>query len=289
MGSICIVTDNTAQFSQPAFPGRNLVHILPTRIFIMGEEITETQPIKASGLPDHITSPGQISVKPPGVEDFQKLFNALEPHFSEIFVILPSIHLINSYEIARAATRTFHGSINLHVIDSQTTSIGLGYLVQTAADAAASGATPIQIDQLVRSTLSRIYAVLCTPSLSYLHNTGIIDSAQAVIGEMLAIFPIFTLEEGEFTPVDKVRNHRHIIEFFEEFLDEFESLQHIGLLQSKYPNNQETRIFREHVQTSFPKIPFTEHTINTALASLMGPTCTGLFLVESGTRKIPSF
>ena len=50
------------------------------------------------------------------------------------------------------------------------------------------------------------YMMVCTPGLSYLYYAGIIDQAQAFVGEMLGLLPIFTLEEGQINAVEKVRS-----------------------------------------------------------------------------------
>jgi fatty acid-binding protein DegV len=105
------------------------------------------------------------------------------------------------------------------------------------------------------------------------------------VGEMLGMLPIFSLEEGKLSPLEKVRNRHHTIDFFQEFLDEFEHLQHIALLQHSVMNTQDSRILREHFQDGFQKTTFTEHAISLPLAILLGPSASGLFLLESTNQK----
>jgi hypothetical protein len=42
----------------------------------------------------------------------------------------------------------------------------------------------------------------------------------------------------------------------------------------------EARLMREYVQSSFPQTPFSEHSINPPLATLIGPRSIGLVVVE---------
>jgi len=43
---------------------------------------------------------------------------------------------------------------------------------------------------------------------------------------------------------------------------------------------------REHVQTCFPQTPFSEHSINLPLATLVGPRAVGLVVIEkSGSAR----
>jgi len=283
MGSICIVTDNTAQFTQPSYSGRNIITIVPLEIRLSGSA-QDTNVFKAGNLPfsaDDALHPELISPTP---EEFKQLFISLSQRFDQIFGLFLSSSLNDCYEHARQAVTSLHGNNTISLIDSQTTSIGLGFLVQAAAEALAHGMSLVEVEHLIRSLVPHIYSAFCTPSLSYLFYAGFLDQAQAIVGEMMGMLPIFSLEEGKLTPMEKVRNRRHTIDFYQEFMDEFDHLQHIALLQSASPNVQEARLLREHVQMEFPKISFTEHTINLPLATLLGPSASGLFLLEAANH-----
>jgi len=105
------------------------------------------------------------------------------------------------------------------------------------------------------------------------------------VGEMLGLFPIFAFEEGQLTPLETVRNHRQVLAFFQEFLEEFDQLQYVSFLQSAInSNSQDGRILRDHTQDRFVHTPFSEHTINLPVATLFGPNAIGLFVVEPPLR-----
>jgi DegV family protein with EDD domain len=171
--------------------------------------------------------------------------------------------------------------VDIVLIDSQTIAAGLGYLVETAVEASHQGKRASDIEYMIRSLISHTYGVFCTPSLSYLHYNGFVDLGQATVTEMLSLFPIFAVEEGKLTPMEKLRNHRQTVTYFQEFLDEFDHLQFIGLVQSAPPNQQDANILREHAHENYPKTPFTTHTINLATATMFGPRTIGLFAVEN--------
>jgi DegV family protein with EDD domain len=181
---------------------------------------------------------------------------------------------------AQQAARMMQGRVSVQVIDSQTTSVGLGYLVQTAAEAALRHDSAIEIERVIRGIIPHIYSIFCIPGLTYLHHAGFIDYAQAVAGEMLNLLPIFTLEEGHLTPLEKARNMRGLSDFFQEFLDEFCDLYYISFIQSAPPLNHESRVLREHAQSNFSNAPFSEHAINLPLAALFGPRSLGVIVVE---------
>lgn len=284
MNSICIVTDSTAQFPQPSFPGRNSVRIVPLTVEINNREYESTDEIRPNSLPhfaDKSNSPRLIA---PSVEKLSALFGNLTQVYNEILCVFLSAKLNDCYTNAVEASQSQRIDA-IHIIDSQTTSIGLGLITQYAAEAVSRGQSLAEIDRLVRSLIPRIYASFCLPGLTYLYFNGFVDHAQALVSDMLGLYSIFTLEEGELSPVEKVRNHRQVLDYFQEFLDEFETLQHIALLQSAPSNPQDAHVLRDHVQQNFPHSPFTAHPINLPLATLLGPRSLGLFVVEGDTSR----
>ncbi len=51
MSSVCILTDSTAQFAKPVFPGRNLVSIIPLQVQVEGGSFTNGKDLKVNSLP----------------------------------------------------------------------------------------------------------------------------------------------------------------------------------------------------------------------------------------------
>lgn len=280
MGSPCILTDSSAQFPQLGFSGRNDVRVVSFGVEIGGVLYPEGQEYKTTDLPataDDILNPKLV---PPSVEEFVQLYLSLNQHYSDIIAILTSSSLNGVYENARQAAVAVQGRARVTVIDSQTTSVGLGLLVQAAAEAVASGQPAVEIERMVRNLVPHTYMMICTPGLSYLHYAGYIDPAQAFVGEMLNLMPIFTLEEGKITAVEKVRNTRGLVDFMQEFICEFDNLHHIAFIQSIPGMTHEARLMREHAQTCFPQSPFSEHNINLPLATLFGPRSVGMVVME---------
>ncbi len=281
MSAICILTDSTAQFTKPSFPGRDLVDIIPLDSAITHDVQTNGKEIKASNLPGSVPEGVTPQVILPTVADLRKKFLTAGQSYNEVIAILTSNQLNQLVDRALEAAETVRGKVYVQVIDSQSTSVGLGYLVQQAAEAAAGGARSTDIERLLRGIIPHVYGVFCIPGLTYLYHAGFIGEAQALVGEMLDLLPIYTLEDGHLTSIEKARNYRQLMDFFQEFLDEFSDLAHIAFIQSIPPLVHEARALREHAATLFPKTPFSEHSISLPLALLFGPHTIGLFAIES--------
>jgi DegV family protein with EDD domain len=285
MESVCIVTDSTIQFPQPAFAGRNLVKILPLKVNLSGECVDEYASMKNSTLPATATRKLNPSLSSPSSLELTEFINTIGKSFDQTLWILHSSALGNCCQQIQERILLLSNHERMQIIDSRNISIGLGLLVQAAAELAECGTPLSEIERVIRTNIPLIYTVLCIPNLSYLYFAGLIDLAQATIGEMMGILPIFTLENGKLTPVEKVKNNHQIYDFFQEFINEFDQLHHLALLQNASPDNQNPRILRDFIQNNFPKTYFTEHNLTLPIATLFGPHCTGLFIAEADKHK----
>ncbi len=285
MGKICILTDSTAQFPQLGFAGRNDIRVIPFDVEVYGQVYAEGKDLRAADLPSTAHDPLLPRLHTPSIETFQDLFTNLGMHYSDVVAIFTSACLSPAFDHAQKAAERVRGRANISLINSQTTSVGLGLLVQAAAEAAAEEKTPQEIEHMIRSLIPHTYMMICTPGMSYLYHSGFLDQAQAFVGEMLGIMPIFTLEEGQLSAVEKVRNSRGLVDYMQEFVLEFDNVHHISFIQSAPSVTHEARLMREHVQNCFPQTPFSELTISLPLATLLGPRSLGLVVVEKNNTR----
>jgi DegV family protein with EDD domain len=209
------------------------------------------------------------------------MFTYLGRRYEEIVVILVSSNLNAAFSNAKKAAAVARGRLAIQVINSQTMGVGLGLLVQLAAQAAAGGAGGMEIKRLLHGKITRVYVMIGASGLTYLHHLGLTGKAQALVGEMLGLFPMFVLEKGGLVPIQKSRNSRHLVDILHEFVSEFGELEHIAIMQGVPPFEQEVRSLRDRIAEEYPDTPLSEHTINPSLAAMIGPRSLGLFAMEA--------
>lgn len=281
MTATCIITDNSVQYAKHSFPGRNLIYQVPFHIKLHDQEIGNESSYKVSSLPTRIQPDQSPDLIAPTVDECAAIIAHYGETFSNIVVILMSSQLSQAYQNFETASRSRQGKISISVIDSQTTSVGLGSLVQLAAENAARGCSINDIEQKIRGKIPKIYSQFCLSNLSYLSKVKIISQSQSMLGEMLGILPIFAFEEGRLVAAEKVKSYRLLVENFKEFIDEFSDLDHVALIQSQPALLHDAHTLREHVNSSFSGTPFVELPINLPLAALVGPSSVGIFAIES--------
>lgn len=125
-------------------------------------------------------------------------------------VITPSEKVSGTYRSALVAAEEFH-SERIHVLDSGTIAGGLGSLVLLAKQWALDG---MEIETLKRQLIAmaareKVYFVVDT--LEYLHKGGRIGGAARLVGSVLQIKPILTVQNGQVEPFDKVRTQKQAL------------------------------------------------------------------------------
>jgi DegV family protein with EDD domain len=256
MPRVCILTDSTAQFTRTDFPGRE-------RVFVLALDLEPVLPA-------------------PAPQAFLRYFGLLSGEFDAVLVLTLASHLNPAADSARKAASLYSNHAAVQVVDSQTTSVGLGMLVEAAAGAASTGASLAEVEHLVRTAIRRVYMLLCIPELACLERLGLLDHTQALVGEVIGLMPVLTMEEGGLTPMGKARTPRHLFESFEEFMDEFTAPGHVALLRGTSQTTLRTRPLREFVQQTFPDTPYSEHPLNPPLSALFGTQAIGLVVMEPG-------
>ena len=280
MSRICILTDNTAQFHNPVYPGHQLVYSLPTSLQLNGRNWKNLSRLKLSDFPRSAIDGSHPKLLAPSSEEIQQTLEKLCHKYGEIIALLASPHMNPTISKIINVNNASGKKYPIRVIDSQTTAVGLGLLVQIAAEAAMQDSPAEEIVRLLRKYILHIYAIFVTQSLTYLHQAGIIDPGQALVGEIYKITPIFFLDKGRPVPIQKARSSRHLADILFEFISEFDNLSHIALIQGNHPFQSSVKHFCERVKKEFKTTQFQQHYLDPGLASFFGPGCLGLIAME---------
>jgi DegV family protein with EDD domain len=94
---------------------------------------------------------------------------------------------------------------DIRVVDSQTTSLGLGFLVEEAANMAAQGKTLDEIEREILEMVPKVRVFAMLDTLKYLEKGGRIGKASYWVGALLNFKPIIKVQRGEVIPVSRPR------------------------------------------------------------------------------------
>jgi DegV family protein with EDD domain len=221
-----------------------------------------------------------LRVVPPSVDDFRQAYAELSRETDAILSIHVSGRLSDTCRMAYQATEAFLGRCQTVVVDSLTSSLGLGILATAAAEAGVAGQSLDDIVHLMRAMIPRIYGVFFTEDLEYLERAGRIGRAQSLLGSMLDIKPFLIIEEGDIIPMEKVTSRERVIDKLVEFVAEFSAVKRLGIVQSDTGSTEETEALIERLHLLFSDKKFPVVLYDPVLAYHIGPNNIGVMIYE---------
>jgi DegV family protein with EDD domain len=281
MSRVHIITDSTAHFTDSTLPERLGVTVVAQTIqfgrqaFREGVDISTEEFFRR--LPHYATLP---VLHPPSVDVFRDLYSEKLKQNKQILSIHTSSKMGRTVALARQAADEFLGGHKIVVIDSLTTSFGLGLLVEAAAEAAEKNLPLDDVVRIVRGMITHMYAVFFVENLDYLERNGRLSKSQAVLGTMLGIKPFLTIEDGEIIPMEKVRTRDKAVDKLVEFVSEFSNIERVAIMQSGQQPTEDTRQLLERLEQTFPGQYFPVMTYGPGLACQIGPDSLGIFIYE---------
>jgi DegV family protein with EDD domain len=219
MSNVAIITDSTSNISQSMLNGHH-IEVSPLT-FIWGEntyrdgiDITPSQFYKLLKTSKIIPTTSQVTP-----EAFKILYKKLLDSGHEILGMFISSRLSGTLDSAIQARNAFPGA-PIELVDSETTSMALGFQVLAVARAANQGATLSECKIIAEQARAISGALFVVKTLEFLHRGGRIGGAAAFLGTALNLKPILEIRDGRIEAVERVRTMskatERMIELFED-------------------------------------------------------------------------
>jgi DegV family protein with EDD domain len=275
-----ILTDSNAYFFEPDFARKHNLRTIPLHVRVGDKAYAENE-LTADAVIQRATEQGVLPLlEPPTPEEFAAVFEEMAREADTLIAVLMSDKLSRVPHNARLGAEALLGRCKIHVIDSQSVSVGLGSLVEIAAREAEHGANADDIVKTVRAGILRLYGVFFCETMAYSAQLPHVGRAHAILGEMLDIKPVLALEEGDLIPIEKARTRAQAIEHLVEYAIEFPKIERCAILQTTAKPNEDTRALLEQLAAEVPgqKWPIIAYT--PALAALLGPNALGIIVHE---------
>lgn len=218
MQKIKIVTDSTADLSKDIIEKYD-IHVLPLSISVNGQTYLDRVDLQPDEFIEEMAKSEELpKTSQPAMGTFVEMYEKLGEDGSEVL----SIHMTGgmSGTVATANSAASMADTKVTVVDSQFISHALAYQVIEAAKMAREGSSLEvilkRIDEVRKNT--RLYVIVDT--LENLVKGGRIGKGKALIGSLLNIKPIASLEGGVYNPVTKVRSQGQIVKTLAKLFEE---------------------------------------------------------------------
>jgi DegV family protein with EDD domain len=141
--------------------------------------------------------------RPAPARFLQAYEEAREAGAESIVVATLSASLSATYESALIAAKEF--DLPVHVVDTRTIAMGLGFAAVAGARAARAGASAEDVADEVQRRAEGSTTLFYVDTLEYLRRGGRIGAARAAMGQALQVKPILTVADGHVVKLEQVR------------------------------------------------------------------------------------
>lgn len=226
---IGIVTDSTCDI--PAhIAEQHEIEIVPSILIVDGNEYADGQGITREDfytrLPSLQTPPTTAA---PSIGDFLSRYDSLLSNGCDHII---SIHaagkLTTTINSAHQAAQDFPEKVT--TVDSLSLSLGLGFQVIAAAEAAENGLKAALA--ALESTRKRLHVTAALDTMDYLRRSGRVPAAVTFFGGILSIKPIVDLVDGGLKPVGAVRTTKQSNQRVLNMLLDYGQMERLALMHT---------------------------------------------------------
>lgn len=219
MNSIGIITDSTAYIPEHYLKEFGIT-VLPQVLIWSNETYRDGVDIQPSEFYEKLQTasvmPSTSQVTP---ASFKEAYERLTKEGKDILAILISTKLSGTIDSAVQAQEMVPEA-NVHIFDSNTTAMALGFQVLNAARAIQAGASLDETLELLKRERDLTGVYLTPKTLEFLHRGGRIGNASRFLGTALNIKPILGVIDGKVEPVERVRTRSKALQRLVEIVHE---------------------------------------------------------------------
>lgn len=275
--SIHIVTDSTCDLPAELVRANNIT-VIPMYInvgaeaFRDGVDITRRQFYQQ--LPSFKHHP-TTAAPSPGL--FRQTYEQLAAEgATEILSIHISVKLSAVVDMAAQAAQAT-SLIPVTVLDSRQLSMGMGFQVLAAAQAAAAGRSMTEIISMLEGQIARTHTFAALDTLEFLRRSGRMNFALAFLGSLLHIKPFLKMYNGNPT-AERVRTRGKAMDRLIALLQDAAPLEKVALLHSSAADRAEE--IKQRVQHLLPPGDPIFEEINPVLGAHLGPGVVGFSVIS---------
>jgi len=186
-----------------------------------------------------------------------------------------STGLSQTVEAARQAAARVQ--VPVHVVDTQTCGMSLGYAVVAAATAAAAGGDANRVLSAAQHSVRRSTELIYVDTLEYLQRGGRIGRAAALLGSALSMKPLLTVTDGQITPLDKVLGAERAVRKLIDIAVKRAGGEAVDIAVEHFDAADRARTVLDQLRAKLPNVRrFLVTQVSSAIGAHVGPGAVGV-------------
>lgn len=188
MRQVAVVTDSAACLP-PSTLAEYEIELVPIWVVFGGAAYRDGIDITPTEVYARLRAGEHATTSSPAPEDFLHAYRAARRRAPSVFVVTYSRRLGMAFHSALEARRSMpHEAIE--VLDSGTAAMAEGFVVLSAARAAANGASLQEVLLLAAQERQRVGLLGVLDTLHYLRRSGRVPAIAALAGSLLKVYPV---------------------------------------------------------------------------------------------------
>ncbi len=264
-----------------SFYETNAVTLIPLRIHIEETEYLDVMTIDSTQVYEEIRQGKQPKTSQASPEQFLTLFEELAKSGEEGLYIAFSSELSGTYNTAvmiRNQVKEEYPELKLTILDSKCASLGYGLLVKEAAHLLKSGEPLERITEIIRFKAEHMEHLFTVEDLDYMARGGRVSKASAIVGGLLNIKPLLTVENGKLIPFEKLRGRKKVMKRIIEIMEEQGEQLHEQTIAISHGDDESFALeMKKMVEERFNPKHIEIHVIGSAIGAHTGPGTLAVF------------
>lgn len=277
--TIRIVTDSTADLDAETI-ARHRISVVPLNVHFGDEVFTDGVTISKAEFYERLEHSDILPrTSQPGAATFQAAYAELDDADAIV-----SIHIGAKLSGTLNAARTGadllpEGAPPVEVVDSAQTTVGLGYAVIAAAQAAEAGADVAGVVEAARVCAANARVFFFVDTLEYLLKGGRIGRARAFLGTLLRTRPVLELLNGEVEGIERPRTRQKAIVRIFQLVLKTPNPEHVSILYGT--TLEDAEILAEQVRQALPGVGVTTVLVSPVVGVHTGPAALGAAVLRA--------
>jgi DegV family protein with EDD domain len=181
-----------------------------------------------------------------------------------------------------AAREVAEEGLPVHVVDSEATSMGLGWQAIIAARMAREGASVEQILPHLEKMRPHVCMYAIMDTLKYLRKSGRANALVAGVGDMLQLKILLSVQNGVVNQIDRIRTRpRCLARMVDVVHDRHHSLQHLSVIHTTNGQEKDTAYLSEQFKDLMPQDKQFDMQVTPVLGAHVGPMSLGVIVVDN--------
>ena len=273
---VAIVVDSTA-YIPPDLVDKHHIQVIPQILTWEGKSYLDDVDIKPTEFYERLSTAKEIpSSSQPTPAQFFDFFSKVAENADSIVGVFISDHLSGTLDSACSAAKMMP-DVPIEIIDSRSTSLGLGFMALAAARAAELGMSIEEVAYISRALVESLQVVFVVDTLEFLHRGGRIGGAQRLFGSVLSVKPLLHLQGGRIEPLTSTRTRKKAIrELLDHFEDEVRNKKdvHVAVIHANAP--EEGQLLIDEVTSHVTPVELILAELSPVIGTHVGPGTVGL-------------